>query len=453
MSSLAARRVAMELIRAALDAVEPGAAVRKAVRRAGAHLAVADRIYDLDTIRRVVVVGGGKAAVPMARAVESILGDRIVAGVVVTKDGHGGKLSRIEIAEAAHPVPDERSVAGAQRVLDTVSGLTPDDLVICLISGGGSALLAAPAPGITLTDKQRLTDALLRAGATIGELNAVRKHLSAIKGGRLAQAAAPARVVSLLLSDVVGDPLDVIASGPTAVDPSTYRDALEVIYRRRIPPAVAPGAIRLLERGAAGEQPETLDPDDPVVALVQNVVVASNEVAAGAAVDRAGRLGYGVQILTTSLEGEASQVGGVFGAIARELERYDRPLRRPACLVAGGETTVTVRGSGRGGRNQELALGASLALAGTETALVAAFATDGGDGPTEAAGAFADGTTVRRASELGRDIRRHLEDNDSNSVLRELGDLIVTGPTRTNVNDLVFVIAPGPAETSVELGP
>lgn len=438
------RRAAARILESALAAVDPYAATARAVSRTDAALLVGDRAYPLDRTRRIVVVGAGKACAPMARALEEALGDRLTGGLVTVKQGYGAPLRRIRLREAAHPIPDAAGEAAAREILRLVSGLGPEDLVIVLVSGGGSALLPLPREGLSLADVVRTTDLLLRSGATITEVNAVRKHLSGIAGGQLARAAAPARLVTLAVSDIVGSPPDAIASGPTVPDPTTYADALAVLDRYRIAGHV-PAAVReALRRGAAGALPETPKPGDPAFRDSQVVIVADNGAAARAAVEEAGRLGFHALLLSTFLEGEAREVGRVLAGIARQIAATGDPARRPACVVAAGETTVTVTGSGRGGRNQELALAAARALEGTADVLLVSFATDGTDGPTDAAGAVADGTTAARARGLGLDPARHLAGHDAYPLLDAVGDLIRTGPTHTNVMDLVLVLC-GPA--------
>ncbi|MBI4280532.1 MAG: glycerate kinase [Armatimonadetes bacterium] len=439
------RRAAGRILSSALQAVDPEAAVLRHLRRRGSLLRVGGRRHDLRTVRRIYVVGAGKAGARMARAAESVLGDRITAGAVVVKHGYTEPLSRVRVVEAGHPLPDEAGVAGAEAVLDLAARADRDDLVLCLVSGGGSALLPAPVVGVTLQDKARVTDLLLRAGATIDELNTVRKHLSRVKGGQLARAAAPAAITSLILSDVVGSPLDVIASGPTVPDPTTYADAVRVLERYGVMDRAGPAVRDHLGRGERGEIPETPKPGDSLFAAVENVVVGGNEQAARAAVAEAKAAGFHALLLSTYVQGEAREVGRVLAAVAREIAAADRPLPRPACVVAGGETTVTVRGAGRGGRNQEVALGAALGVAGMAETLVVGFATDGTDGPTDAAGAVADGSTVARAHAVGLNPHRHLAANDSYPFFAALGDLIITGPTNTNVNDLMLVLVGTPS--------
>ena len=435
------RLLATRVMRAALDAVEPAEAVRRALRRDGDRLVAGGREYDLTRYDRVLVVGAGKASAPMARAVEEIVGERVSDGLVVVKHGHTGPTSRVRLREGGHPIPDDHCVSGTDELVRLVEGSGERDLVVVVMSGGGSALMLLPAEGITLADMQRTTDLLLRAGATINELNAVRKHLERAKGGGLARLAAPSDVLALALSDVVGNPLDVIASGPTVPDTSSFADACEIMERFGVWDELPRSVSGRLAAGRAGEIPDTPKPGDPIFERAQTLVVASNELAAKAAVRQAEAEGLRALLLSTYVEGEAREVGKVVAALAREEAASDRPLPRPCCLVLGGETTVTVRGTGLGGRNQELALSAALKLAGVEEVLVAALATDGNDGPNDGAGAVVDGTTVARALARGLDAERYLADNDSYHFFEALGDLLVTGPTNTNVNDLLFAFA------------
>lgn len=438
------RHVVRAVQRAALAAVDPESAVRRHVARCDDRLTVGARVYDLAAIDRVWVVGGGKAAPAMVAALYGLLGERLSGGLAVTKYGHADVRHRtgpVDLVEAGHPIPDQAGVKGTQRMADLLAGATERDLVLAVISGGGSALLALPAPGLTLADLQETTDLLLRSGATIVELNAVRKHLSQIKGGGLARLAGRASVVSLILSDVVGDPLDAIASGPTAPDPTTFADAWAVVDRYGLVDRLPEGVRRRLQAGLNGDLPDTPKPDDPLFERVHNLFVGNNRLAAEAAVDAARAAGLNALLLSTYVEGEARQVARVAAALAKEMAAHGRPVPPPACLVWGGETTVTVRGSGKGGRNQELALAASLALEGLPQVLLVALGTDGADGPTDAAGAVATGETVARARALGLDPVAHLEDNNAYPFFHALDDLILTGPTGTNVNDLLFLFA------------
>ncbi len=429
-------RHAESIFRAALAAVNPETLLRRMLRVRGDRLHVGEQARDLGG-RRVLVAGGGKASGAMAAALEGILGDRITAGVVSVKDGHGVPLSRVALREAGHPVPDARGVAAAGEMLDIAAGLGADDLLIVLLSGGGSALLTLPAEGISLEDKQRVTDHLLRAGAPIGDLNAVRKHLSRIKGGRLALAAAAGRVLTLVLSDVVGDRLDVIASGPTTPDSTTWTDALRVLDRfdpdRTLPPSVR----QVLREGAEGRRPETPKPGVPGFERVENVILGSNLDALRAASEEAERLGFAARVLSDAIEGEARDVAADHARMARALR--DRG-EAPACLLSGGETTVTVRGAGKGGRNMESALAFALAAEGLPDTVGLFAGTDGTDGPTDAAGAVADGGTASRARARGLDPRAFLADNDSYTFFERAGGLLRTGPTLTNVMDVRIVL-------------
>jgi hydroxypyruvate reductase len=389
-------------------------------------------------------IGCGKAGASLAPAAETILGDRVAAGFVVVKDGYRASTRVVEVVEAGHPVPDARGEAVARRVLELAASAGPDDLVLFLVSGGGSALTPAPVEGVTLAEKQVVTRLLLGAGATINELNAVRKHLSRLKGGQLARAAAPARVVTLALSDVVGDPLDVIASGPTAPDPTTYADALEVLARRGVLASVPRPVREHLEAGARGERAETPKTGDPMWERVENVVIGNNALVTEAALGEARRLGLRPLLLTRQLQGEARDVGP-------DLVRRARALPAPACVIAAGETTVTVRGHGRGGRCQELALAAALEIGLNEPLTLLAAGTDGTDGPTDAAGALVDGATTRGDATAPGRARAALADNDSYSFLAAAGDLIVSGPTNTNLLDLYVALHTAAPETGEAL--
>jgi len=383
---------------------------------------------------RIFLLGAGKASGAMAAAAAEVAGGRVAGGFVVVKDGYGGHLRRVEIAEAGHPVPDARGLEASARLLEVARSAGEGDLVLFLVSGGGSALTLAPAPPITLAEKQEVTRLLLASGAAIGELNAVRKHLSAFKGGQLARAAAPAAVLTLALSDVIGDPLDVIASGPTAPDPTTFADALEVLARRGLSGRVPPSVARRLEAGRAGEIQETPKPGDPLFERVANVVIGNNALVTDAAAATARRLGYRTDLATRELQGEARDV-------AREFVARARRLPPSACLIAGGETTVTVRGPGKGGRCQEFALAAALELEPTDRITILAAGTDGTDGPTDATGAIVDAGSIARGSAAGADARRALADNDAYRFLRASDDLLVSGPTRTNLLDLYVAVS------------
>ena len=430
-----AREAAAAIWRAALAAGDVAPLLQRQLHLAGNRLIAGALALDLDRVRRVLVLGAGKAGASMARTVEAMLGARVSEGFVVVKDGYRLPTARIEIAEAGHPVPDGRGVAASARLLALAESATADDLVIFLVSGGGSALTPAPAPPVTLEEKQALTRLLLAAGATINELNAVRKHLSRFKGGLLARAASPATVLTLALADVIGDPLDVIASGPTAPDPSTYADALAVLERRRVLDRTPRSIVDRLRAGAGGKIAETPKAGDRVFERVTNLVIGNNALVVDAAAAEAERLGYRPHVLTRSLQGEAREV-------ARDLVTRARALPGPVALIAGGETTVTVRGSGRGGRCQEFALAAALALEAGDSLVVLAAGTDGTDGPTDAAGGLIDAGTVARARVAGLDPARALADNDAHALLTATGDGVVTGHTNTNLLDLYLILRP-----------
>ena len=436
----ALRRAAAKILAEAVDAVDPYAATARAIVPTSTGVRIGGRTYDLRRGAKVVVVGAGKAAPSMARAAERAFGRRMAAGLVTTARGYRGGPSRITVREASHPVPDAAGEAAAREMLALVRGLGPDDLVLSLLSGGGSALLPLPRDGLSLDELADTTSLMLRSGADIVELNTVRKHLSAIAGGQLARAAAPARVATLAISDVVGSRPDAVASGPTVPDPTTFADALAVLDRYGITARIPGAARRILERGRDGAIPETPKPGDPMFRGAAMTIVADNLAAARAAATAARAAGFHTLLLSTYLEGEARHAGRVLAGIARQIAATGDPVRRPACVVCGGETTVTVTGHGRGGRNQELPLGAAAAMEGLANVLLVGFATDGRDGPTDAAGAAVDGTTIARAREAGIDPARHLRDNDAYPLLETIGDLMKTGPTGTNVADLALVL-------------
>lgn len=413
------RQLLQELFEAAVNAASPAHCLP-------AHLPEPPR-------GRTVVVGAGKAAASMARAVEAHWAGPL-SGLVVTRYGHGLPLHRIELVEAAHPVPDAAGRAAARRILDRVQGLSADDLVLCLISGGGSALLALPAHGLSLEDTQAVNKALLRCGANITEMNCVRKHLSAIKGGRLAAAAAPAQVVSLLISDVPGDDPAVIASGPSVADPTTFRDALAILEKYGIE---APRAVHEHLRRAHEETPK---PGDPRLARARTVMLATAQDALEAAAATAEAAGYTPVILGNSIEGEARDVALVHAGIAHQVAGHRQPAAAPCVLLSGGETTVTVRGRGRGGRNLEFLLALAVALKGHARIHAIACDTDGIDGTEDNAGAILTPDTLARAERAGLNARERLADNDGFGFFAALDDLVITGPTLTNVNDFRAIV-------------
>lgn len=442
------KRAALEIFKAGLEAVDPAVAIERHLSMRGDELMVegvdgTSESYALGpggSYERVVVIGAGKASARMCQTLEALLGDRIEGGLVIVKTGHTLPTKRVEVVEAAHPVPDARGMAAAERLAAIASGADEKTLLIVLISGGGSALLPLPAEGITLEEKQHVTDLLLAVGADIGEMNAVRKHLSAIKGGWLARRAAPAAVLTLILSDVVGDRLDVIASGPTVPDSSTFTVAEDVLRRYGVLDDV-PEAVRTrFARGCRGEIDETPKAGDTCFSRAREVLVGTNRAALMACCEAAGRLGFNTILLSSTIEGETRDIARMHAAIGVECRCSGSPLRAPACIVSGGETTVTIRGTGRGGRNQEFALAAALDIAGQEGVAVLSAGTDGTDGPTDATGAIALHDTVARARNLGLDPRRHLDDNDAYPFFDALDDLIITGPTGTNVMDVHLVV-------------
>jgi glycerate 2-kinase len=412
-----------ELVHAALRAADPEQALTTHWKAIG----------DLSHYAHCWVVGFGKASAKMARALARLLGDRLDGGAIAALPDLVEASARYRIWPAAHPLPDERNIEAARAIAQVAADAGPDDWLVCLVSGGGSAHLTLPASGLTLEGLRRVTERLLRAGAPIQDLNAVRKHCEQLKGGGLARLAAPAKVMAFILSDVMGDPLDTIASGPTAPDPTTYQDALNVLARYDALDA-APTITRHLRAGACGERPETPKPGDPALASVQNTIIGSNGMAVQAAARHAEEMGFAVQVAPAPAVGEARELGAALGEIARNLPRSGG-------YIVGGETTVTVRGGGRGGRNQEVALAAALAIDGIPDVVVASFATDGIDGPTDAAGALVTDETCARARETCLDLPGYLDNNDSYSCLRALDALLFTGATGTNVNDLAFVLA------------
>ncbi len=418
------RRDARAIFKAAVAAANPASMVEATLRNR----------RDLHRYERIFVTGGGKASGTMARAAEKILGRKITAGCVAVKDGDPAKCRRIELRPCGHPVPDERGVAAAKRIEELCAEAGENDLVLCLLSGGASALLPAPAPPVTLAEKQATTRLLLACGATIHEINAVRKHISLIKGGRLTKLAAPAHILTLALSDVVDDQLDVIGSGPTAPDASTFADALSVLdrygLRAQVPKAVRDTLVQALD--------ETPKPGDAIFAKTENLIVGSNQKSLEAGAAKAKSLGYKTLILASTIEGETKDVARMHAAIARQLRTAGQPVKAPACIISGGETTVTIRGKGKGGRNQEFALAAAIDIAGLANTLILSGGTDGTDGPTDAAGALCDGETTMRSKTDATDA---LARNDSYPYFEALGDLIITGATGTNVMDVHVILS------------
>lgn len=435
----ATHQLALDCIQAGIAAAQPDNAIKQALERSGSELRIQDSTLHLDAYSEIVIIGGGKAAAQMARVAEEVLGDHLTEGVVVTNDPV--ETNRVRVIEGSHPTPDEAGMEGAQEVLSLAEGATEETLVLCLLSGGGSALLPAPADGISLSEMQSLTDDLLASGATIHEINTVRKHLSDIKGGRLATATAPATVVGLVFSDVVGNDLSVIASGPIAPDRSTYDEAWAVLDRYEITPSSA--IQRRLDRGVAGEISETPGTDHSAFHRVQTHILADGSSALTAARSVVETSEYTPVILSSRMEGEAREIAKAHVAIAEESRATGEPVEPPVVFLSGGETTVTLRGGGTGGPNQEFVLGGIL-TASSDRLVLASVDTDGSDGATDAAGALADRTVLHSTDRA----QATLEANDAYTYLRDNSALIETGPTGTNVNDLRVIVVPALDESN-----
>jgi hydroxypyruvate reductase len=440
----AMRNHADEIFKAAVEAVDAEECVRAFVSRDGGSLRVDKTQYDLSNYDAVYIVGAGKASPRMAVPLVELLGDDLTGGVINTKYEHSEEIGIVKVVECGHPVPDEAGVGGTNDILEVLDAADERSLVICLLSGGGSAIMPAPVEGCSLVDKQETTRLLLECGANIVELNAIRKHLSRVKGGGLARTAFPATVVALMLSDVIGDSMDVIASGPTVPDTSTYKTCMDIFEKYEIFDQLPPAVRQRMQAGLAGQVEDTPKPGDAALGRVQNLVVGSNGLAVAAAEAKAKELGYSTLKLSTRLEGEAREIAHVHSAIAKEILSSGEPVKAPACVIAGGETTVTVRGKGKGGRNQEMVLAAALQLGGWGPIVFFSGGTDGTDGPTDAAGAVADGETIERAEALGLSPIAFLKDNNSYHFFKPLDDLVMTGPTGTNVADVAMVLVGKP---------
>ena len=432
------------LLNEVLETADPLKSVKNMLQRSEQFLWVKDRQYDLKQFERIFIVGAGKASPAMTKGAVGVLGDYVSGGIVIVK--HLDAVledypSSIQFLEGSHPVPDIKSVRSTQQLIAFLEQCTSQDLVICLISGGGSALMTSPVADVSLTELQELTRLLLACGANIGEINTLRKHLDQIKGGRLARLAYPAKLITLILSDVIGSPLDVIASGPTVADPTSYGDALEVLQRYHLEEEVPASIITFLKEGKAGKELESVKNGEKCLENTYNQIISSNYQAAIHAVESAKAQGLQSMLLTTYLRGEAREVGIVLASILREAATSGYPLERPLCLVLGGETTVTLHGKGRGGRNTELALGAVREMDGLEDVMLVTLATDGEDGPTDAAGAIVTGETLNHGQRSGLLPEHFLKNNDSYTYFDALGDLLRIGPTGTNVNDIVFLFA------------
>ncbi|HET6675856.1 MAG TPA: glycerate kinase [Nitrospiraceae bacterium] len=434
------RAIFSRLFKAGLHAGDPYGAMLRSARVEKGALRAGPYRYRLSDYRRVVAIGAGKATARMAQALERVMGSSLQSGLVVVKYGHGGLTKTIQVAEAGHPVPDQEGLHAGRRMLEMAGRLTKDDLLIVLVSGGASSLLPAPVNGLTLEDKQRTTQLLLRSGATIQEMNTVRKHLSSLKGGQLA-VATKAHVLTLLLSDVIGDDIGTIGSGPTAPDDTTFADAWAIVRQYRLDRTIPHSVRRHLLHGLQGRVRETPTSRSAIFKRVDHYIIGGNSAAVNAVSKGALNAGLQTMVVGSTLTGEAKEVAKVFGAMAREVAIRARPLRRPCCLLAGGELTVTVSGKGRGGRAQEFALAAAGEIAGLKDVWIAGFATDGSDGPTDVAGAVVNGNTVAVAKRKGLDATLALLQNDAYTFFQTAGGHITTGPTGTNVNDLYLLLA------------
>lgn len=435
-----ARELALNSLEAAVNAVDPQQLIKSRMILKNSVLKVDEHVFDLKKFRRVYVVGGGKASGSMAEALEQLLDKNITAGIVNVPRGDRSKTAKITLNQASHPTPDEAGVKGTRKMLEIAEQAEKDDLVICLISGGGSSLMPLPRGDISISDKKALTNTLLKSGANINEINTVRKHISAFKGGWLAKKAYPATILNLILSDVVGDPLDFIASGPTVPDSTTFADAVNVLKKYGLwdkTPLAIRKVLNDVEKGLIAETPKA---GDEAFKKTYNVVIGNNRSASIAACNTLKAAGLNTLLLSATLEGEARQVGAILATVAREVLASGNPVSKPAGIVIGGETTVIVKGKGIGGRNQEIPLAAALKIGGLNGAVVASLSTDGIDGPTDAAGAIVDGKTLVRAADAGIVAEHFLADNDSYHFLQKLHDLIFTGQTGTNVNDVSVIV-------------
>lgn len=435
-----ARAIALKSLETALKKIDPKQILQTKLQMESSTLKVDKFSFNLKKFKNIYVIGGGKASGAMAEAVEKILNTRIKEGIVNVPLGSQYKTKIIELHGSKHPIPDETGVEGTRRILEIAEKAKKDDLIICLISGGGSSLMPLPRNGISIGDKKEITDALLKSGATINEINTVRKHISDFKGGWLAKKAYPATVLNLILSDVVGDPLDFIASGPTVPDSTTFSDSINVLKKYCLWEKAPKTIKKVLSEGEKGAIPETPKADDRVFKKVFNVVVGNNRFASKAVYEHFKSEGLNSLLLTATLEGEARHVGVMLATTASEVVASGNPVPKPAGIVAGGETTVTVTGKGMGGRNQEIALAAAQKLGNTDGIVIASLSTDGIDGPTDAAGALADGKTLAKAAKLQLKPEKYLEENDSYHFFSKLNDLIFTGPTGTNVNDISVIV-------------
>jgi len=439
------KRTAKAIFLKAISAVDPSKLLRERIRIERDRLLItmqgdSEKVFDLNGVHKVFLVGTGKASNSMAQVIEEIFGDRITRGVITTKYGHLLPLKKTEIIEAGHPLPDRKGCEGAKKIQRLLKESGPEDLVIFLLSGGGSALLPLPADHIDLKEKQEVTQLLLDCGANIKEINTIRKHISRMKGGWLAKWAYPSTVIGFILSDVVGNQLDVIGSGPTVSDPSTFEEAWDILKKYDLLNEIAPSIRRHLQLGKEGKIEETPKPQDAVFERVYNSLIGSNILALLAAEKEASSSGYNTLILSSSIEGETREAARFHTAIAKETISSGNPIPRPACILSGGETTVTIKGKGLGGRNQEFVLAGAFEISGIEKVVLLSGGTDGTDGPTDATGAIADNTTIHRGKSMGLDPKSHLDHNNAYPFFEKLGDLLITGPTHTNVMDVRIIL-------------
>ncbi len=439
------RKVAKSIFLKAVAAVNPYEALKKNVHLQGNSLKVkvptgTEILFDLGQFHRAFLFGTGKASASMAQAMEELLHNHLTSGIITTKYGHGLPLKKTEVVEAGHPLPDQKGLEGAKRIQSLLKESGEKDLVIFLISGGGSSLLPLPVNGISLEEKQKTTQLLLNCGADIIEINTIRKHISHIKGGWLARWAYPSTMLTFILSDVVGDPLESIASGPTVPDPSTFQEAWEILKKYDLISKIPSSVRNHLSAGREGTLEETPKPGDPIFNKVHNILIGSNILALRAAEAEANSLGFNTLILSSSIVGETREAARFHMALVKEVFSSGHPIPKPACIISGGETTVTIRGKGKGGRNQEFVLAGAIEIMGLEKTVLLSGGTDGTDGPTDAAGAIADHTTIQRANALGLDAKAHLNHNDAYPFFQRLGDLLMTGPTQTNVMDVRIIL-------------
>ena len=434
------REYASKIFSTAVKAADPFEAILRSVTIQGDNVVIDGTQYPLELYDNLYIIGGGKASARMGQAIERVLGQHITGGWINTKDDHAVHLENVTVHECSHPVPDERGVEGTKKIIDILQSANERSLVICLLSGGGSALMPSPAENITLEEKQDVTRLLLGAGADIGGLNTIRKHMSALKGGGMARFAYPARLHMLILSDVIGDRLDTIASGPAAPDNSTFKDCMDICNYYGIYESLPDAVKDRFLNGAKGEIPETAKKNDKYFENTVNTLIGNNRISVDAARIAAEDLGLKTTVLSTQFQGEASELGTFFASIASEIQTSGEPLLPPACIIAGGETTVTINGSGMGGRNQEMALSAALGIDGMKDVVFLSGGTDGTDGPTDAAGGIVDGGTLTRGRNKGLSAGEFLQNNDSYHYLKSTGDLLITGPTGTNVMDIQLLL-------------